>query len=156
MGKLLNQSVAYTLLAGLVIAGYVFLVIGIALIISYSIPSNHPLVIGLLASIIALFLNPLRMRLQKHVDSALFRRQINYYERLQFFSRALTQVRELSNVVILLREYIDQDLHPIHLHIFLHNTASDNYRATSDDAGALTSDLNFSNDSVLVDALSHQ
>ncbi len=151
---LISQASLYAILTILAATGYGLLVSGFSLIFGSAISPTNPVLIGLLVFILAVFLSPIRSRLQRLIDSAFFRGQAVYRIRLQEFSRELTSLMELSAIIKLLRRYAQQALLPSQLHIFIHNPLSDQYIASPDENGRPTTDIRFSSASVLVQMLS--
>ena len=153
---LINKAILYALLSGLAIAGYALLVSGLSLIAGGGLRPNNPYVIGLMVFLLALFLNPVRNRLQQAVDAVFFRGQVVLRSRLQLFGYELTQALDLAGILALLRQYAGQGLQPAGLHIFVHDPLSDYYVAAPDEQGAPTTDLRFPATSPLVQALSQR
>ena len=90
----MRQSLVYAMLTVFVVVAYGLLVSGIALIFSISMPSDNPFLIGGLVFLIAVFLDPIRTRLQIWVDSTFFRGQRAYEDRMRVFSHELTRDRK--------------------------------------------------------------
>lgn len=153
---LISRTVLYGLLAGLAMAGYGLLVSGLTLVFGDWFKPTNPLVIGVIVFALALALNPLRLRLQEMIDRYFFRGQIVFRELQQALSRELTQVMELSQMVRLLRRYVEQAFSPQYLHIFVYDPLSGHYGATQDLDGHMTSDIRFPASSPFVRTLSSQ
>jgi signal transduction histidine kinase len=145
-----RQGMVYFLLTVLAVTAYGLLVTGIGSIASNFVGANHPYLIGGLVFLIAVFLEPLRTRLQALVDSAFFRGQRAYEERLRAFSHELTNARDLNAVGQVLREQISSSLVPDRLHIYTYDTLNDQYVALANGDGRPTSDIRFSANSPLV------
>ncbi len=146
----LRQGVVYSLLTVFVIAGYGLLVSGLGLILSIRMPSNNPYLIGGMVFLIAVFLDPLRVRLQSWVDSTFFRGQRAYEERLRSFSHELTNALNLNTIGRVLREQISSSLVPDRLHIYTYDSLNDQYISLSNGNGRPTSDVRFTSSSPLV------
>jgi signal transduction histidine kinase len=149
----LSRAVLYALLSILVIAGYALLISGISLVLGQSFPPGNPIIIGILIFILAIIFDPIRKRLQKGIDSVFFKGPVAYRQRLQNFSRELTQVPELPGIIRVVRKYVDQALLPTHFHIYLHDSMNDHYLATEDESGKPTSDIHFTSGSLLAQTL---
>jgi signal transduction histidine kinase len=145
-----RQGMVYFLLTVLAVAAYGLLVTGIGLIASNFVSANNPYLIGGLVFLIAVFLEPLRTRLQTLVDSAFFRGQRAYEERLRAFSHELTNARDLNAIGRVLREQISSSLVPNRLHIYTYDSLNDQYVALANGDGRPTSDIRFSSNSSLV------
>jgi signal transduction histidine kinase len=146
----LRQGIIYSLLTFLVIAAYGLMVSGIALIFAIAMPSDNPFLIGGLVFLVAIFLDPLRTRLQTLVDSAFFRGQRAYEERLRTFSHELTSALDLNTIGTALRQQIASSLVPDRLHIYTYDSLNDQYTALANGDGRSTSDIRFTSNSPLV------
>jgi signal transduction histidine kinase len=145
-----RQGMVYTLMTVLVVAAYGLLVTGIAFIFSIKMPYDNPYLIGGLVFAIAVFLDPVRTRLQILVDSTFFRGQRAYEERLRTFSHELTSALDLNSIGRVLRQQIASSLVPDRIHIYTYDPLNDQYLALSDGDGRPTSDIRFSSNSALV------
>jgi signal transduction histidine kinase len=145
-----RQGLVYTLLTVLVVAAYGLLVTGAALIFSIYLPYNNPYLIGALVFLIAVFLDPLRTRLEALIDSTFFRGQRAYEERLRGFSHDLTNALDLNTIGRVLREQIASSLVPDRMHIYTYDSLNDQYVALANGDGRPTSDIRFASNSPLV------
>ena len=145
-----RQGMVYILLTILAAVAYGLLVSGIGLITSNIIRVNNPYLIGGFVFLIAIFLEPLRTRLQTFVDSTFFRGQRAYEERLRTFSHELTNALDLHTIGRVLREQISSSLVPDRLHIYTYDPLNDQYVALANGDGRPTSDIRFSSNSSLV------
>ena len=145
-----RQSLVYAMLTVFVIVAYGLLVSGIALIFSISMPSDNPFLIGGLVFLIAVFLDPLRTRLQVWVDSAFFRGQRAYDERMRTFTHELTTALDLNTIGRVLRAQIESSLMPDRIHIYTYDLLNDQYAALANGDGRPTSDIRFAANSSLV------
>jgi signal transduction histidine kinase len=145
-----RQGLVYSLLTILAVAAYGLFVSGIGLIASNFVRANNPYLIGGLVFLIAVFLEPLRTRLQVLVDSTFFRGQRAYEERLRTFSHALTNALDLNTIGTVLREQISSSLVPDRLHIYTYDPLNDQYVALANGDGRPTSDIRFASNSSLV------
>jgi signal transduction histidine kinase len=143
-----RQGIVYALLTVFVIATYGFFVSGIALFIP--MPSDNPYLIGGLVFLIAIFLDPLRARLQSLVDSTFFRGQRIYEDRLRNFSHELTTALDLDSIGRVMRQQVTATLSPERLHIFTYDPLNDQYTALAGEDGYPTSDVRFASTSPLV------
>lgn len=154
--NILSQMLVYGLLSVLAIIGYAFLVSGLVLIFGGALSPTNPFVVGLMVFILALSLNPARARLQRAIDAVFFRGQTVYRQQVLTFSRDLTRAIELPVILGLLRQYVSQGVFPAQLHIFVKDPLSDQYAATPDENGCLTSDIRFTPHNALVQLLSRR
>jgi signal transduction histidine kinase len=150
----LRKGMVYSVLTILVVAAYALLVSGLGSILSsifaIAVPSNNPYLIGGLVFVIAVFLDPVRTRLQGLVDSLFFRGQRAYEDRIRTFSHELTSALDLNTIGRVLRQQISSSLVPDRLHIYTYDALNDQYIALANGDGRPTSDIRFSSNSSLV------
>jgi GAF domain-containing protein len=152
----LSRGVMYAILSVIAGLGYALLVSGMSLLFGSFNITDNPFFIGLMFFILALALNPLRLRLQKAVNEVFLRGEETYREKLVSFSRELTHTVNLFDITLLLRQHIKKTLLPVPLHIFLYNPLTEFYSATPDDGGQTTTDLWFDPQSGIVQILSNR
>ncbi|HLF89552.1 MAG TPA: GAF domain-containing protein [Anaerolineales bacterium] len=150
---ILSRATLYALLAIISVTMYVLLVWGSSLLLGQMVMANDPVILGAMVFIIALGYNPLRSWLTTRVDTLFFRGRAIYQERLQNFSHDLTRSVELPQIISILREYIEQNLRPSRAHIFLHDPLSDQYIAANGRDNKPTTDVRFSVNGALAQAL---
>ncbi|MFO7586023.1 MAG: GAF domain-containing protein [Anaerolineales bacterium] len=150
----LGRAFLYASLTVLAILGYLALAVGASLV--FGSVFNHPIVIALAVFLAALLLNPVRVRLQEVIDSIFFRGERAHQERITVFTRALTAAMDLSQVLSILRDQISVSLLPSQLHIFVYESASDQYVPTADETGSASSDIRFTAQSPLVELLRNE
>ena len=143
-----RQGVVYALLTVFVIATYGLFVSGVALVIP--MPSDNPFLIGGLVFLIAIFLDPIRTRLQSLVDSTFFRGQRVYDDRIKTFSHDLTTALDLESIGRILRQQVISTVSPDRLHIFTYDLLNDQYSTLVGEDGQPTSDIRFASASPLV------
>ncbi len=146
---LLRLGIVYLLLTALVVGGYALLVSGVSLIFSIAMPATHPLLIGGLAFLLALMLEPVRAKLQGIVDATFFRGQRVYAERLQDFSRQMTTALDLRTIGQVLRQQIFAALAPERIHIYTYDALNDQFVALPAEDGRPSSDIRFAASSPL-------
>lgn len=143
-----RQGVVYALLTVFVVATYGLFVSGVALIIP--MPSDNPFLIGGLVFLIAIFLDPIRTRLQSMVDGTFFRGQRVYDDRIKTFSHDLTTALDLDSIGRVLRQQVTSTLSPDRLHIFTYDPLNDQYATLTGEDGRPSSDIRFASTSPLV------
>ena len=143
-----RQGVVYALLTVFVIVSYGFFVSAVASFIP--MPSDNPFFVGGLVFLIAVFLDPVRTRLQKLVDSTFFRGQRVYEDRIRTFSHELTTASDLDSIGRVLRHQIITTLTPDRLHVYTYDSLNDQYITLIGEDGRLTSDIRFASTSPLV------
>ena len=152
----LRQGLVYSILSILTISGYAILVGGFSLIFKKAMPVNNPLVIGGLAFVLAIALDPFRKRVLNVVDATFFRGQRVYEQRLRDFSHQMTSVLDIENVGRILREQITDALAPEYIHIYSFDPVSDQYVSLPDVDGRPSSDVRFSASSALVNYFANE
>lgn len=145
----LRQGVLYILLSVLIIGAYALIVTGLSEIFKTAMPSNDPIWIGVLVFLLAVLLDPIRIRLQNFVDLIFFRGQRAYTETVQNFSHDLSGALDLATIGHLLRHQVAATLAPGAVHIFVYDVPNEQYAALPDESGRATSDVRFSGSSPL-------
>ena len=143
-GSSFRSQILYIILA---LIGYALIAGGLALIFRNDSLVLNPLLIGIFVIVLTLFFNPFRKQLQQNIDRVFFRNQTTQQDRIIKFNQALSQAISLQNIVVLLRGYIDEGLHPSTIHIYLRDNLSGQYIAAANEHGEPTSDLRFPGDS---------
>ncbi len=150
---LLSRSVLYSTLIVLGMLGYISLAIGIGLIagtfFNLTVAPDNPVLIATTVFLSTLLLNPLRTGLQERIDGIFFRGETAHQARLDKFTRELTRAVGTNDILHILREQISLSLLPNQLHIFIYNPLIDQYVATPDETGQITSDIQFDANSAL-------
>jgi len=139
----LRQGLVYIGLTVLAVGGYAAMVSGIGLIFTSVIPSESPWLIGSIIFLLAIALEPLRIWLEKTINSTFFRGQKVYEERLRNFSHDLTNALDLESIGRLLRRHILDTLSPQYVHIYILDAVNDQYVSMADEDGRPSSDVRF-------------
>ena len=153
---ILQQSILYTLLTVLIGGGYAAIVSGVSILAGEAISPRSPLLVGGLVLFLAVTLNPLRDKLQKLLEVAFFRSRQAYQDYLQEFTRNLTDAIKIQDIVVLLRETINQSLSPQPLHIYIYDPVREDYGAGKDEEDKPTTDIRFSANGALAQTLANQ
>jgi signal transduction histidine kinase len=151
-----RQSLIYALLTVFVVVAYGLLVSGLALIFSIKMPSDSPFLIGGLVFLIAVFLDPLRTRMQVWVDGTFFRGRRAYEDRMRQFTHELTGALDLTAIGRVLRQQIESSLMPDRLHIYTYDSLNDQYAALANGNNRPTTDIRFASASTLVHYLHNE
>ncbi len=146
----IRQGLIYALMAVFVTGAYALLVTGISLIFQDYLTVNNPYLVGGVVFVLALLINPLRVRLQSIVDSTFFRGQRAYIQSEQEFTHQLSSVVDQFGISQALRENVMNTLGPSRVHLFLFESLSDQYAATLGPDNRPTSDIRFASTSPLV------
>ena len=138
------RAALYGLMALLVTLGYGLIVAGTSFFMGGGVQVTNPFLMGFIVFLLVVGFNPLRESLQKLVDRVFLRGRTTYQERIQSFSRALTEAFDLSATLALLRKAIQEGLDPSILHIFVIDPSGAYYQAAADENGQPTTDVRFS------------
>ena len=112
---------------------------------------QQPFWIGGLVFVLAILLDPIRLRLQTFVDNSFFRGQRAYAESVQNFTHALTGTLDLDSIGQVLRQQIISTLIPNAMHIFTYDLPNDQYVSLPDEDNRASTDIQFSSESPLAD-----
>jgi signal transduction histidine kinase len=138
------RAALYGLMALLVTLGYGLIVAGTSFFMGAGTQVTNPFLMGFMVFLLVVGFNPLRERLQILVDRVFLRGRATYQERIQSFSRALTEAFDLSTTLALLRKTIQDGLDPTILHIFVIDSSGAYYLAAANEHGQPTTDVRFS------------
>ncbi len=138
------RAALYGLMALLVTLGYGLIVAGTSFFLGGGVQVTNPFLMGFIVFLLVVGFNPLRESLQKVVDRVFLRGRTTYQERIQTFSRSLTEAFDLSTTLALLRKTIQDGLDPTTLHIFVMDSSNAYYQAAPDENGQPTTDVRFS------------
>ncbi|HUI88551.1 MAG TPA: GAF domain-containing protein [Anaerolineales bacterium] len=145
----MRQGMIYALLTIFIVGGYALLVSGLSLIFRAAMPASNPIWVGGLVFVIAIFLDPVRIRTQSVVDATLFRGRRAYAENIQNFGHELHSALDLSTIGRTLRKQINSTLGPDRLHIYVYDLLNDQYTALPIEDGRASTDIRFSASSAL-------
>lgn len=147
-----SRSLVVLILTAMASLGYGLIIWGVSLVAGTRISANNPWALGAFATLIALFLHPVRNHIQKVIDTIVFRGRHAFQKPLQEFGHQMTSAKDLPAISLTLREAIMDSLLPDALHIYIHDPASNQY-AAMEHQGKLTSDIRFTYNNPLVDTL---
>jgi signal transduction histidine kinase len=146
---LVRRGIMYALLTVFVAVGYALLTAGAGMVFGNALPANNPFLVGVVLFLIAIFLEPLRTRLQNLVDTLFFRGSRVFAEQLEDFTHKLTTTLDLSNIGATMRDQIASTLTPSRIHIYTYDSLNDFYSALPGDDRRPTSDIRFTSSSPL-------
>ncbi len=147
----IRQGTLYVLLSVFIVGGYALLVTGLSVIFKTSMPASNPLWIGGLVFVLAILLDPIRVRLQTFVDATFFRGQRAYSAGIQDFTHELTAALDLTLIGRVLRQRIAASVSPDRVHVFTYDALNDQYVPLAGDDGRPSTDIHFASSSPLVD-----
>jgi len=140
---IVRRGLMYAFLTIFVALGYAILVTGLSLITHSQLPANNAYLVGGFIFIIALFLEPIRMRMQSLVDVMFFHGERAFEEQLQDFSRKLTTALDLNTIGLIIRAQIASTLSPEKNHVYTYDSLNDFYSALPGEDRRPTSDIRF-------------
>ncbi len=150
-----SRSILVVSLTTIASLGYGLILWGIGMITGTQISANNPWAIGALVAVLAIFIHPLRDYLQKIIDAILFRGQHAFQEQLQIFSRQITNAKNLREISSSLQGAISKSLIPSLLHIYIHDSSSNQFIAMEYE-GKISSDIRFTENNLLVKTLKNE
>jgi signal transduction histidine kinase/putative methionine-R-sulfoxide reductase with GAF domain len=145
----MRQSLIYALFTIVAVGAYGVMVTGVSLIFRESMPANNPWLIGGLAFLMAILLNPLHNRLQSVVDNTFFRGKRAYLQSQQEFTHKLASVVNQSDISQALVESVMSTLAPDRTHTYVYESLNDQYSAMLGRDNRPTSDIRFASTSPL-------
>lgn len=141
--EIVRRGFMYFLLSLTVMLGYALLVTGASLLFNSNLPANNAYLVGGYIFLIAIFLEPLRTRLQTTVDTIFFRGERAFAEQLEDFSHRLTTALDLNTIGLILSEQIASTLTSSRVHIYTYDSLNDFYSALPAADRRPTSDIRF-------------
>ena len=146
---LFSRLFMYGLLTVIAVTGYALIVSGMSLLFSSAVNPSSPFFIGLMVFILAIFLNPLREKLQSVVDVAFFKGRLANLEHIRMFNQDLSPIFDLREIGNLLRQYVEKTVSPYQLHVFLPDAVDEFFVSLPTNTGEPTTDLRFAKSSAL-------
>lgn len=104
---MISRGVAYALLSAGVVGVYFLVLYLITRLFGVTPQANHPLALGVLVLLMALLLNPARVRLQHVVDRIFMREVIDHRQVVRSFGDRLTETRGLPSILQVLEEMLE-------------------------------------------------
>ena len=108
---MVSRGVAYALLSAGVVGIYFLVLYLVSFLFDVTLPANHPLVFGVYVLLLALLLNPARIRLQRLVDRVFLREAVDHRQIVRRFGDQLTEVTELPSILQALEETLEAGWH---------------------------------------------
>jgi len=103
----ISQGVVYAVLSVGVVGTYFLILYLISLVFGVTLQANHPLILGLFVLLLALLLNPARVRLQRVVDRVFLRKVVDHRQITRRFVSRLTETTGLPSVLQALDETLE-------------------------------------------------
>ena len=126
--KLINRTLVYGLLTGLLAAVYAGLIIGLESLVGlFATHNGQPLVLVVSTLVIAALFQPLRSRIQWVIDQRFYRHKYDAARTLEAFSRTLRHEVDLATLSEHLVAVVEETMQPTHVSLWLRSPA---YRGT--------------------------
>lgn len=151
----LHRAVYYGILLFLTAAAYLMLVSGISLVLGSLVQPANPWIFGLAIVFTALIIYPLRATMQDSIDRLFKPRTAFDPARLENFVSSVSKKVTLSEIVELFNQTLLADFQPDILHLFLYQSALQQYCVVQPAFGPSTTDLRFSPVDGLAARLAH-
>lgn len=119
---IISRSVSYSLLALLIVGGYLLLVNLFGLLLGTALEAQNPVLVALFVFAVTIVLNPLRMRLQRAVDRLFFRGRIDYRQELEAYSHELGRLLNQPAIFATLTQRVEAAVYPERLLFYLYDT----------------------------------
>ncbi|MBN1966749.1 MAG: GAF domain-containing protein, partial [Anaerolineae bacterium] len=155
--RVITQTALYSALLGLLMLSYWLVVTGIAMLIGRALRDTalHPLLIAVSIFVVAVLFTPVRIALQRLIESAYFRTRRAYQRVQERFTREATNAVTLPDVMELVSSTLADTLNPTHVIMFVRDIVTGEYRPETDPAtGQRPTDITFTPESGLVRHLS--
>jgi signal transduction histidine kinase len=133
--KVLSQSITYVIMLVVLVIGYFLLVYGANLVlhdmlnISGAVQASNIFLVALMIFAIAVLFLPFRSALQQRIDRLYYRTRTNYQERVESFSRSLTTLTELQQIVESFQKLLQETISPSNVFTFLPSREKGDYVA---------------------------
>lgn len=124
---MVRRSVVYTLLSAVVVGIYFLALYLVSLVFGVTLQANHPFALGIFVFLLALLLNPVRIRLQGLVDRVFLRETIDHRQIMHRFGDQLTETTGLQSVLHILDETLEAGWHLRFSALFLYDPQPECY-----------------------------
>ncbi len=153
--QVISRGITYVLLLVALVTSYFLVVFGSSLITreALQIRASDPLLIALTVFFMAILFMPARTFLQDRIDRIYFRMRTNYQERLETFTRTLTNLADINQIIQAFHKQLDESLAPSSLFVFLPDRQSGDYVAFRHPETSVQTDIRFSGGSGVVTLL---
>ncbi len=153
--RLVNDALVLGALGLLLTVGYLALTGAAYLLTAGFIRPDSPFLIAGTLFVIALVFSPLRVRMERLIETAFFRQRRYYGQRLEQFTRDLATAIETHEIVEKLDKELKEALSPQYSFIFVQNTLTGDYEPITDRATRRAqTDIRFKADGGLIRVLS--
>lgn len=123
----ISRGVTYSILTIGVTAVYLLLIGLISQLLAIASPASNPFILAIFVLVLAIFISPLRDRVQRLVDRVFYKDRKDYRAILQDFSRSLTDILDLSHLLEMLMRCVQEALPTERVAIILLDQPTDCY-----------------------------
>jgi len=107
VSAVVSRGIAYALLSALVVGSYFLLLYLTSLVFGGTLHANQPLIMGVFVLLLALLLNPARIRLQRAVDRVFLGDVMDHRQAMHRFGHRLAETTGLPSVLQALDELLE-------------------------------------------------
>jgi len=118
---MVSRGVAYALLSAGVVGVYFLALYLISLVFGVTLQANHPVALGIFVLLLALLLDPVRMRLQRVVDRVFLGEAVDHRQIMRRFVNRLTETTGLPSILQALDETLEAGWRLQSAALFLYN-----------------------------------
>ena len=104
---IVSRGIGYALLSVTVVATYLLVLYLISLLFDVTLQASNPAVLGVFVLLLALLLNPARVRLQRVLDQLFMREAVDHRQVIRRFVSRLAETTGLSSVLQVLDEALE-------------------------------------------------
>jgi signal transduction histidine kinase len=122
MKLVLSRGIVYAMLSVAMVGAYFLLLYLLSLVFDVVPQANNPLVLGVFVFLLTLFLNPVRVRLQRAVDRVFLRDAIDQRQVMRRFANRLTETTGIPSILQTLGETLEAGWDLQFAALFLFNT----------------------------------
>ena len=149
---IISRSILVALLTIIASMAYILLIWGIGLIVGSVIPANNIYAVGGFVALLTIISSPIITKFKTGIDKIRFKGKDTHEKELGIFGEKITKAKNLTDIITAMREALEEPLLPDILHIYTHDSASNQYVATKNE-GKPTSDIRFTENNPLVQVL---
>ncbi len=133
----ISRSITYIVLTVMIGVVYFIIVNAVNSLLRSKVSATDPWLIALLVLVLAVFLDPVRARVQSGVDRTFYRGRVDYREALKGFSVRLNQAVDLEAVLATVYDQVEQSVRPEPMWVFLHEAPGQGYSVRSPSSGEM-------------------
>lgn len=151
--KFLREGLKYLVLLAVLVAFYGLMVAGLSILFYGVTTLSNPFIHGIAAFFLALLFFPIRQFLTNLLNVIFSRGFTGYEEKVSKFVNEIESVVDIQDIILSLRRSLQNDLSPLSLHVYYYDAVHEQYVASVNENGKVSSDLRFSAESPIVKML---